>query len=149
MFIYSSCSNESNSNSIEYQKELHEYELEEYGEDNSSYPDESINTTDNTDYTTQSVDTVQTTQDTVDDRQEETVQIISITDPAPRNSIATLEAKVSPSATAEISVHYESGDSTAQGLEPQQADSSGWLRYLVLARRWAFYFGNSASYSYI
>ncbi|MBM7656200.1 hypothetical protein [Neobacillus cucumis] len=57
--------------------------------------------------------------------QQATVQIISISNPAPRNSIATLRAKVAPGATAYIAVHYESGDSTAQGLEPKQADSNG------------------------
>ncbi|MED4225639.1 hypothetical protein [Neobacillus cucumis] len=57
--------------------------------------------------------------------QQATVQILSISNPAPRNSIATLRAKVAPGATAYIAVHYESGDSTAQGLEPKQADANG------------------------
>jgi outer membrane biosynthesis protein TonB len=53
------------------------------------------------------------------------VQILSISDPAPRNSIATLTAKVAPGATASIAVHYDSGDSIAQGLGPKQADANG------------------------
>jgi outer membrane biosynthesis protein TonB len=57
--------------------------------------------------------------------QQATVQILSISNPAPRNSIATLRAKVTPGATAYIAVHYESGDSIAQGLEPKQADANG------------------------
>ena len=57
--------------------------------------------------------------------QQATVQILSISNPAPRNSIATLRAKVTPGATAYIAVHYESGDSIAQGLEPKRADAKG------------------------
>ncbi|WP_051317052.1 hypothetical protein [Ectobacillus panaciterrae] len=58
-------------------------------------------------------------------KQQATVQILSVSDPAPRNSTATLRAKVKPGATASIAVHYESGDSHAQGLESKQADANG------------------------
>lgn len=58
-------------------------------------------------------------------QQQATIQILSVSDPAPRNSEATLTARVTPGATAYIAVHYESGDSTAQGLEPKQADANG------------------------
>ncbi len=53
------------------------------------------------------------------------IQIISVSSPAPRNSTATLKAKVAPGATASIVVHYKSGPSTAAGLEPKKADSNG------------------------
>ena len=57
--------------------------------------------------------------------QQTTVQILSVSNPAPRNSIATLTAKVTPGAFAYIAVHYESGDSTSPSLSPKQADSNG------------------------
>ncbi|CAH1223922.1 hypothetical protein PAECIP111891_05584 [Paenibacillus allorhizoplanae] len=53
------------------------------------------------------------------------IQIISVSSPAPRNSTATLKAKVAPGATASIVVHYKSGPSTAAGLESKKADSNG------------------------
>lgn len=58
-------------------------------------------------------------------KQQATVQILSVSDPAPRNSTATLRAKVTPGSTASIAVHYKSGDSHAGGLEPKQADANG------------------------
>jgi hypothetical protein len=53
------------------------------------------------------------------------VKILSVTSPAPRNSTATLKAKVAPGATASIVVHYKSGPSKAAGLESKKADSDG------------------------
>ncbi|TVY01497.1 hypothetical protein [Paenibacillus cremeus] len=58
-------------------------------------------------------------------KQEDSVKILSVSSPAPRNSTATLKAKVAPGATAHIVVHYKSGASTAAGLEPKKADSNG------------------------
>ncbi|WP_416825430.1 hypothetical protein [Ectobacillus polymachus] len=57
--------------------------------------------------------------------QQANVEIFSVSSPAPRNSTATLRAKVTPGATASIAIHYKSGDSHAQGLEPKQADANG------------------------
>jgi hypothetical protein len=53
------------------------------------------------------------------------VKILSVKSPAPRNSTATLKAKVAPGATASIVVHYKSGPSKAAGLESKKADSDG------------------------
>jgi cytoskeletal protein RodZ len=57
--------------------------------------------------------------------QKATVEIISVTSPAPRNSYATLKAKVPPGATATIEVDYKSGPSHAAGLGPKQAGPDG------------------------
>jgi hypothetical protein len=55
----------------------------------------------------------------------ESVQIISVTSPAARNSTATLKAKVTPGSTASITIHYKSGPSKAAGLESKKADANG------------------------
>jgi cytoskeletal protein RodZ len=62
---------------------------------------------------------------TAPDTQKATVEIISVTSPAPRNSYATLKAKVPPGATATIEVDYKSGPSHAAGLGPKQAGPDG------------------------
>jgi hypothetical protein len=59
------------------------------------------------------------------DSQKTTVEIISVTSPAHRNSYATLKAKVPPGATATIEVDYKSGPSHAAGLGPKQAGPDG------------------------
>lgn len=57
------------------------------------------------------------------------VQIISIKNPAARNSTETLTAKVSPNSTAYIAVHYKSGLSKAQGLGPKRSNSKGYVSW--------------------
>lgn len=59
------------------------------------------------------------------DKHKAGVEIVSVTSPAARNGTAKLKAKVTPGATASITVHYKSGPSTAAGLDDKQADSEG------------------------
>jgi beta-lactamase superfamily II metal-dependent hydrolase len=53
------------------------------------------------------------------------LQVISVTSPVARGASATLIAKTVPGAQCTITVNYASGPSTASGLTPKIADSSG------------------------
>lgn len=53
------------------------------------------------------------------------LSIVSLTSPVSPNDYATITAKGKPNETYYIEVIYKSGPSTAQGLEPQEADSDG------------------------
>jgi competence protein ComEC len=52
-------------------------------------------------------------------------QVVSVTSPVARGSNATLIAKTVPGTQCTITVNYASGPSTASGLTPKIADSSG------------------------
>ena len=47
-------------------------------------------------------------------------RVVSVTSPARRNSYATLVARVVPARRCTITVHYKSGPSQAQGLNPKR-----------------------------
>ncbi len=66
-------------------------------------------------------------QDLPDEPQKMTLQLISLTTPIAAGSKATLQARGVPGEAYEISVRYASGESEAQGLEPQTADAQGNL----------------------
>ena len=53
------------------------------------------------------------------------LQITSVTTPVSQGAEATLIAQTEPKAECNISVYYKSGKSTASGLFPKTADSSG------------------------
>lgn len=57
------------------------------------------------------------------------LEIISVTSPVNAGANATLKAKTSPGAYCTITVYYKSGTSTAQGLSPQTAPSTGSLSW--------------------
>jgi hypothetical protein len=48
------------------------------------------------------------------------VRLVGVTSPASPGSYATLTARVSPSASCSITVHYMSGPSRAKGLYPKR-----------------------------
>ena len=48
------------------------------------------------------------------------VRLVSVTSPASPGTYATLTARVSPSASCSITVHYLSGPSRARGLYPKR-----------------------------
>jgi hypothetical protein len=50
----------------------------------------------------------------------ETARLVSVTSPARKNSDATLVAHVVPRRLCRITVHYKSGPSQAQGLNPKR-----------------------------
>jgi beta-lactamase superfamily II metal-dependent hydrolase len=54
-----------------------------------------------------------------------TLEIVSMTSPVSPGVNATLVAKATPGAQCDITVYYGSGPSTAQGLYPKTADTSG------------------------
>lgn len=54
-----------------------------------------------------------------------TLQIVSVTSPVNPGDNATLIAQTIPGANCEITVYYKSGPSSASGLGPKTADSSG------------------------
>lgn len=49
-----------------------------------------------------------------------TARLVSVTSPARRNAHATLVAHVVPARRCTITVHYKSGPSVAQGLNPKR-----------------------------
>jgi hypothetical protein len=49
-----------------------------------------------------------------------TARLVSVTSPARRNAHATLVAQVVPARHCTITVHYKSGPSVAQGLNPKR-----------------------------
>ena len=53
------------------------------------------------------------------------LQIVSVTSPVSPGANATLVAQTISGANCDIDVYYKSGASTAQGLYPKTADSSG------------------------
>lgn len=53
------------------------------------------------------------------------LRIVSVTSPVKAGSKATLVAETNPGAMCSITVYYQSGTSSAAGLEPKSADSSG------------------------
>jgi len=53
------------------------------------------------------------------------LEIVSVTSPVSSGSNATLVAQTIPGAECDITVYYKSGASTASGLYPKTADSSG------------------------
>lgn len=55
--------------------------------------------------------------------------ILSVTNPASKGTQATLTAQTIPGANCTITVYYKSGASKATGLEPQVADSSGFVKW--------------------
>lgn len=57
------------------------------------------------------------------------LSIVSLTSPVSPNDYATITAKGKPNETYYIEVIYKSGPSTAQGLEPQEADSDGLISW--------------------
>jgi len=57
------------------------------------------------------------------------LEIVSVTSPAPTGSAATLTAKTLPGTACTITVYYKSGPSKAQGLAPKSADSSGTVSW--------------------
>lgn len=54
-----------------------------------------------------------------------TIGIVSVTSPVRPGDRATLMAKTAPGARSTITVHYQSGPSKAQGLDPKDADAEG------------------------
>jgi beta-lactamase superfamily II metal-dependent hydrolase len=57
------------------------------------------------------------------------LSILSVTNPASKGTQATLTAQTIPGANCTITVYYKSGASKASGLEPQVADSSGFVKW--------------------
>ena len=53
------------------------------------------------------------------------LKIVSVTSPVGAGANATLVARTLPNADCDIDVYYKSGASTASGLYPKKADSSG------------------------
>lgn len=53
------------------------------------------------------------------------LDIVAVTSPVKPGARATLAAKTAPGASCTIAVHYKSGPSKAQGLEPKEADAAG------------------------
>ena len=53
------------------------------------------------------------------------LKIVSVTSPVSPGANATLVAQTIPEAECDITVYYKSGPSTASGLYPKTADSSG------------------------
>lgn len=53
------------------------------------------------------------------------LEILSVTSPVFRGSYITVTAKTSPNASCSIQAVYKSGPSSAQGLEPRNADANG------------------------
>jgi hypothetical protein len=51
--------------------------------------------------------------------------ITSVTSPVKQGAVASLSALTNPGASCSITVYLKSGPSTARGLEPKDADSSG------------------------
>lgn len=63
------------------------------------------------------------------DAVEKTLTIVSLTTPLEAGKKATLVARGKAGEKYDISVRYASGESTAQGLEPQVADEEGLLQW--------------------
>jgi micrococcal nuclease len=57
------------------------------------------------------------------------IEIISVTSPIKTNQEATLEARVTPDAVANIQVKYKGGASSAAGLESKQANAEGFVSW--------------------
>jgi len=58
------------------------------------------------------------------------LDILSVTSPISKGANATLTAKTSPNANCSITAYYKSGPSTAAGLVPKTADSSGMVSWI-------------------
>ena len=65
----------------------------------------------------------------VENSPKDALRLISLTSPIEAGNKATLKACGRPGAEYDISVRYASGESTAQGLEPQRADEDGMLEW--------------------
>ncbi len=61
----------------------------------------------------------------VEEKQDLSLEIVSITTPIGQGHTATLQARTVPGAYCSIVVHYKSGHSTAAGLYPKEAASRG------------------------
>ena len=57
------------------------------------------------------------------------LEIVSVTSPVSKGANATLTAQTSPNANCTITVYYKSGASTAAGLNPKTANSSGLVSW--------------------
>lgn len=53
------------------------------------------------------------------------IEILSLTSPVERGSVASITIKTSPNVPCTITVYYKSGPSQAQGLDPKNSDSDG------------------------
>jgi hypothetical protein len=54
------------------------------------------------------------------------VRVVAVTSPINHGAYATLTVAVSPAATCTITVHYKSGPSRAQGLDPKHGNRISW-----------------------
>ncbi|WP_379969373.1 hypothetical protein [Ectobacillus sp. sgz5001026] len=79
--------------------------------------------------TTKSSNSTSTSSNTTDSKTTDVVKIVNVSTPAPRNSTVTVTAKVSPHATAQITVNDGKGTSNIAGLEAHKADANGTVSW--------------------
>jgi hypothetical protein len=58
-----------------------------------------------------------------------TIDVVSLTSPIAKGSIASLTVQTTPGAACSITVYYKSGASEAAGLGSQTADASGQVTW--------------------
>lgn len=100
----------------------------------SKTTDQATNSTDSKQDSTKSSNSTSTSSNstdskTNDSKTKDSVKIVNVSTPAPRNSMVTVTAKVTPHATAQITVNDGKDTNHISGLEARKADANGTVSW--------------------
>ncbi|WP_416825403.1 hypothetical protein [Ectobacillus polymachus] len=95
----------------------------------SKTTDQATNSTDSKQDSTKSSNSTSTSSNSTDSKTTDSVKIVNVSTPAPRNSMVTVTAKVTPHATAQITVNDGKDTNHISGLEARKADANGTVSW--------------------